>query len=127
MMEQTGGLTYDEFGYAVVDLPWTMAVAYNFNYSKNLLKPTITQQFTLTGTLKVANKTSINYITGYDIAQKQITMTRIGINRDLHCWNMSFNWIPTGYLKSWDFTIRINSSMLSDIKYERRKDYRENF
>jgi hypothetical protein len=54
-------------------------------------------------------------------------MTRIGINRDLHCWDMSFNWIPTGYLKSWDFTIRIKSSMLSDIKYERRKDYRENF
>lgn len=127
VVQPAGGLTYDEFGYAVVDLPWTMAVAYNFNYSKNLLKPTITQQFTLNGTLRVATKTSINYITGYDIAQKQITMTRIGITRDLHCWNMSFNWIPTGYLKSWDFTIRINSSMLSDIKYERRKDYRENF
>jgi hypothetical protein len=126
-LQQGGGLTYDEFGYAVVDLPWTMAVAYNFTYSKNLLKPIITQQFTLTGTLRVATKTSVNYITGYDIAQKQITMTRIGISRDLHCWNMSFNWIPTGYLKSWDFTIRINSSMLSDIKYERRKDYRENF
>lgn len=127
MVQQAGGLTYDEYGYAVVDLPWTMRVAYNFNYNKSQLVPTISQTLSLDGTLRIATKTSINYITGYDIEQKQITMTRIGISRDLHCWNMSFNWIPTGYLKSWDFTIRINSSMLSDIKYERRKDYRENF
>jgi hypothetical protein len=121
------GLQFDEFGYAMIDLPWTMGLAYNFTYSKTLTKPIITQQVTLNGTLRIATKTNINYVTGLDIARKQITMTRIGIARDLHCWNMSFNWIPTGYLKSWDFTIRINSSMLSDIKYERRKDYRENF
>ncbi|MBE0673615.1 MAG: LPS-assembly protein LptD [Bacteroidales bacterium] len=121
------GLQFDEFGYAIIDLPWTLGVAYNFTYTKTLSKPIITQQFTLNGTLKIATKTNIDYVTGFDVARKEITMTRIGIRRDLHCWNMSFNWIPTGYLKSWDFTIRINSGMLSDIKYERRKDYRENF
>ena len=127
------GLELDEYGYAVIDMPWTMTVAYNFNLMKSfnpiekVTETTIRQQFTLNGTLKIAAKTDINYSTGYDISQKEITMTRIGIRRDLHCWNMSFNWIPTGYLKSWDFTIRINSAMLSDLKYERRKDYRENF
>jgi lipopolysaccharide assembly outer membrane protein LptD (OstA) len=133
MLSTPTGLEVDEFGYAVVDMPWTMTVAYNFNLTngfnltKGITEPTIRQQFTLNGTLKIANKTDINYTTGYDISAKQITMTRIGIRRDLHCWHMSFNWIPTGYLKSWDFTIRINSAMLSDLKYERRKDYRENF
>jgi hypothetical protein len=127
------GLELDEFGYAVIDMPWTMSVAYNFNLTKGfnttdgVMETTIRQQFTLNGTLKIAAKTDINYTTGYDISAREITMTRIGIRRDLHCWNMSFNWIPTGYLKSWDFTIRINSAMLSDLKYERRKDYRENF
>jgi hypothetical protein len=127
ILSTPGTFEFDEYGYAIYDRPWTLAVAYNFSYNKSLLKSNISQQITLNGTLRIASKTSINYVTGFDIAQKEITMTRIGINRDLHCWDMSFNWIPTGYLKSWDFTIRIKSSMLSDLKYERRKDYRENF
>lgn len=133
LLSRPTGLELDEYGYAVIDMPWTMSVAYNFNLTKGfnrnegVVETTIRQQFTLIGTLKIADKTDINYTTGYDISGKQITMTRIGIRRDLHCWHMSFNWIPTGYLKSWDFTIRINSAMLQDLKYERRKDYRENF
>jgi len=127
MLSTPTGLPVDEYGYAVIDMPWTMRVAYNFNLTKTFDETIIRQQFTLNGTLKIAAKTDINYTTGYDISGREITMTRIGIRRDLHCWNMSFNWIPTGYLKSWDFTIRINSAMLSDLKYERRKDYRENF
>jgi len=119
-------LEFDEYGYAIVDLPWTMNLAYNLSLSKTPKETTISQQVTLNGSLKIADKTNITYVTGLDIKQKEITMTRIGVNRSLHCWDMSFNWIPTGYLKSWDFTIRINSSMLSDLKYERRKDYRDN-
>lgn len=126
MLTTPSGLEFDEYGYAIIDLPWTMYVAYNLSLAKTMEESVITQQVTLNGNLKIAAKTDITYTTGYDIAQKEITMTRIGINRNLHCWDMSFNWIPTGYLKSWDFTIRINSAMLSDLKYERRKDYRDN-
>ena len=27
-------------------------------------------------------------------------MTQIGITRDLHCWEMNFNWIPNGYYEN---------------------------
>ena len=123
----TGGLSFDEYGYAIVDLPWSLSVAYNFNYSKPLLKSTINQQFTVNGSLSIATKTNINFSSGYDITLKEITVTRIGINRSLHCWTMSLNWTPVGPWKSWDFSIRINSSLLADIKYEKRKDFRDNY
>jgi hypothetical protein len=118
---------FDEHGYRIVDLPWSLSVAYSYTYSKRFDKPEKSQQVTFAGDLRIADKTRINYVSGYDIENRQITMTRIGIERDLHCWNMSFNWVPTGYLKSWDFTLRVTSSLLSDIKYERRRDYRDNF
>jgi hypothetical protein len=54
-------------------------------------------------------------------------MTSIGIVRDLHCWEMSFGWVPTGYLKSWNFTIRVKASVLADLKYERRKDFHDQY
>jgi len=117
----------DEFGYVQFDVPWSLRVAYNFNYSKPGVTSNITQTLTLGGDLKLTPKTSITYNTGYDIKENEITMTRVGISRDLHCWEMSLNWIPVGYMKSWNFTIRAKASMLQDIKYERRKDYHENY
>ena len=123
----TGGLPFDEYGYAQFDVPWSMRVAYNFYYTKNLLKPVISQTLALTGDVSLTKKTKITYTTGYDIARKQITMTSVGILRDLHCWEMSFDWIPTGYLKSWSFTIRVKAAVLADLKYDRKKDFRDQY
>ncbi len=117
----------DEFGYVKFDVPWSLRVAYNFNYSKPGVTSNITQTMTLGGDLKLTPKIALTYNTGYDIKANEITMTRVGISRDLHCWEMSFNWIPVGYMKSWNFTIRAKASMLQDIKYERSKDYHENY
>jgi len=117
----------DEFGYVRFDVPWSLRMAYNFSYSKPGLRTNVNQTMTLSGDVRLTPKMAINYNTGYDFKQKEITMTRVGISRDLHCWEMSFSWIPVGYMKSWNFTIRAKASMLQDLKYERRKDYHENY
>jgi hypothetical protein len=75
----------------------------------------------------LTKKMSINYTSGYDFTGKQITMTNIGITRDLHCWEMVFNWVPNGTMQSWNFTIRVKASVLGDLKYERRKDFFNDF
>jgi len=121
------GMTYDEYGYVNFNVPWTMRIAYNFYYTKSTAESRINQNLTMSGNVTLTKNFAITYSTGYDFRSKEITMTRIGIRRDLHCWEMSFNWIPTGYLKSWDFTIRVKASVLQDLKYERRKDYHDNY
>jgi hypothetical protein len=120
-------LIYDEFGYAVFDVPWSMRVGYNLSYSRPTLKSTLTQTLTLGGNVTLTKKMAVTYTSGYDFARKEITMTQIGITRDLHCWQMSFNWIPNGTMKMWNFTIRVKASVLSDLKYERRKDYHDQY
>jgi hypothetical protein len=70
---------------------------------------------------------SMTYTSGYDFKGKQITMTQIGITRDLHCWQMNFNWVPNGSMKMWNFTIRVKASVLGDLKYERRKDFHDTY
>jgi hypothetical protein len=87
----------------------------------------ISQTLSLVGDIAITKKTRITYTTGYDIAMREITMTSLGFVRDLHCWEMSMNWIPIGYMKSWQFTIRVKASMLSDLKYDRRKDFRDQY
>ena len=79
------------------------------------------------GNLTITKKMNLTYNTGYDFTRKAITMTQISVTRDLHCWDMSFNWIPNGNMKMWEFSIRVKASVLADLKYERRKDYHDNY
>jgi len=104
-----------------------MRVNYNFTYSKLAFKPTISQTLSVSGTLTLTKKMGITYTSGYDFKAKEITMTNIGITRDLHCWEMSFNWVPNGTLKMWNFTIRVKANVLRDLKYDRRKDFHDKY
>ncbi len=120
---------FDEFGYAEFDVPWSMRIRYN--YTMNFKRPgeigSVSHTLSAGGNVTLTKKTKINYNTGYDFKQKKITTTQLMITRDLHCWNMGFSWYPIGYMKMWTFTIRVNAAVLSDLKYERRYDYHDNY
>ena len=60
---------------------------------------------------------------GFDFQNKEFTQTRLGINRDLHCWQMSVNWIPFGRFQSYNVDIRVKSSILQDLKLSRRRSF----
>jgi len=118
---------FDEYGYMKFDSPWTMNVSYTFNYSKPGLTGVISQAISLNGTVQLTKKMNITYRTGYDMKHKEITMSEIQITRDLHCWDMSFTWVPNGNMKMWEFSIKVKASVLADLKYQRRKDYHDNY
>jgi hypothetical protein len=64
------------------------------------------------------------FATGYDIFQREFTTPYITIYRDLHCWEMNFNWVPTGIYRGFRFEIRIKASQLQDIKVTKQTNYR---
>ena len=61
-----------------------------------------------------------------DFVNNKLSYTNLSVYRDLHCWEMRFNWIPIGSYKSWNFTINVKAQALKDLKYEKKKDYRDN-
>ena len=75
------------------------------------------------GDLNLTPKWKIGFSSGYDFSQKTISLTTIDIFRDLHCWEMHFNWIPFGFRQSYNFTINVKSSMLQDLKVNRRRQW----
>jgi hypothetical protein len=72
------------------------------------------------GDLKLTENWKIDLSSGYDFAQKQISFTSVNFTRDLHCWQINFNWFPIGIRKSFVFTIRAKSSLLQDLKLNKR-------
>jgi hypothetical protein len=124
---QTTSALRDKYGYSVFDVPWSLTMSYSVNYYKSGLKPTVSQALSFSGNLTLTKKMSITYTSGYDFTGKKLTMTNIGMSRDLHCWQMTFNWVPVGYYKMWNFTIRVKSPVLGDLKYDRRKDFHDTY
>ena len=78
-----------------------------------------------TGDVNITPKWKVGFRSGYDFEKGDITFTSIDIYRDLHCWEMSFNWIPFGFQQSWNFSINIKSSLLQDLKLDKKKDFRD--
>ncbi|HSV87916.1 MAG TPA: putative LPS assembly protein LptD [Bacteroidales bacterium] len=112
----------------VVDfsVPWQLQVGYTFNYSsrfnfrENRFDRTLIQSLNVTGTVSLTPKWRIGFRTGYDFERNELTFTSIDIYRDLHCWEMTLNWIPFGFRQSYNLTIRVKSSVLQDLKITRR-------
>ena len=118
----------DAYGYPVFNIPWTLNISYSLSYFNAGKKSTITQALSLNnGSIALTKKMSATFTTGYDFTGKKITMTQIGITRNLHCWTMNLNWVPNGTMQSWNFLIRVNAAVLGDLKYERRKDYHDTY
>jgi hypothetical protein len=110
--------------YANFDVPWDLRFGYTFNYSKPGNLSTTSQILNTSGNVKITQKWAVNATSGYDFTMRNISFTQIGITRDLHCWTMSFNWIPIGQFQSWNFSINVSSGVLRDaLKYKKNESY----
>jgi hypothetical protein len=67
-------------------------------------------------------KWDVGVSTGYDFKNKGVTYTNFRIERDLDSWVMNLAWTPFGDRQSWFFFIGIRSGMLSDLKYDKRRE-----
>lgn len=110
--------------YVDFDVPWTLRMQYSINRNKRGFEDaSIRQSFQFSGTLGLTDKTQITFNSGYDFEAKDFTTTRVGISRDLHCWTMNFDWVPFGRYQSYFLSIRVKSSVLQDLKLEKRRSF----
>lgn len=113
--------------YVDFDVPWSLSLNYSLNYSKPGIEKRIVQTLSFNGDLSLTPKWKITFQSGYDFERKDFTMTRLSINRDLHCWEASITAVPFGTLKSYSFLIRVKSAILQDLKYQKQKSWYDNF
>ncbi|WP_338874579.1 putative LPS assembly protein LptD [Spirosoma sp. SC4-14] len=117
--------------YVDFNIPWSINVSYTFGLTK--LTPELSQvvqALTLTGDLSLTPKWKITFNTGYDFQYHSPTLTTIGINRDLHCWEMAFNWTPYSGSNirsgNYSFDLRVRSAILQELKLSRRRSFYDN-
>ncbi len=121
--EERMDLSRNSNSYVDFTIPWSINAS--FILSKTLIGTKVqnNQVLNFSGDLNLTPKWKIGFSSGYDFSQKSISLTTIDIFRDLHCWEMHFNWIPFGFRQSYNFTINVKSSMLQDLKVNRRRQW----
>ena len=106
--------------YIDFNVPWTVRIDYKIDYSRSITKDLdtnyITQSIGLRGDLSITKNWKISYMTNYDFIRKGFSFTSINIARDLHCWQMSFNWIPFGFMRELQYQYKFKSALLQDLK-----------
>ena len=113
---------------------WSLSLSYNLTLSNNysyinyILNDNrkVIQTLGVNGNVNLSPKWKVSVQTGWDFELKKLSYTSFTIYRDLHCWEMRFNWIPLGTYKSWNFTINVKAAALQDLKLTKKKDYRDN-
>ncbi len=123
-------------GWAKKDLEWlgfpaTMNLSYNLNLDKGIPGNRDTVRITQGAGIRLSMDPTSHWQMRvdfrYDIVRGDIAGMTVDISRDLHCWFMSFNWIPTGYARRYSFTIQARSSLLKDLKLKKQSDPYANF
>ena len=114
--------------------PWSLTLNYNLRRTTNVTYAAymgvatnqLVQTLTVNGDVSFSPKWKVGFSTGWDFTNHGLSYTSLNIYRDLHCWEMRFNWIPIGSYKSWNFTINVKAQALQDLKLTKKKDYRDN-
>lgn len=119
--------------YYDFSLPWNLTFNYTINYSSSPANngttgysKNVQQNIGVTGSINITPKMGITFQGGYDIKTNKLTTSSVSITRDLHCWQMSFSWIPFGYHRSWSFNIGVKAASLADLKYDKSQSMYDN-
>lgn len=129
--EEIDMIKANEDKYVDFAQPWSLNIMYTLNYARTynsktkIIDKKVIQTLSFNGDVSITEKWKIGFTSGYDFEQKDFSYTSLNIYRDLHCWEMVLNWIPAGYRKSYNLTIRVKSPVLQDLKLTKKKDFRD--
>ncbi|MCB0832128.1 MAG: LPS-assembly protein LptD [Bacteroidetes bacterium] len=106
-----------------VNVPWSLRL--NMNYDINRSNPSrTTKSFgsNLNANVKITPNWQATYSARYDVLKQKIVSQSFSFLRELHCWEMRFDWTPTGPTAGYFFIIQVRSSSLQDLKIQ-KTDY----
>jgi lipopolysaccharide assembly outer membrane protein LptD (OstA) len=117
----------DPSQYIDFNIPWNISINYSFNYQNNVTSSNSSNTIMVSGDVSLSQKWKVQYNTTYDLKARQLSSaTSFAIYRDLHCWDLSVQWLPFGFYKSYNVTIKVKASILQDLKLSKRSDYTSN-
>jgi outer membrane usher protein FimD/PapC len=124
--EEQTMLTRNRDSYVDFSVPWNFNMGYNLRLARTWDveaqrdRDQVTQAITFNGDVTIFKNWAVSTITGYDFNAKELTTTSVSLHWMIHCWELSANVVPFGLRKSYMVQLNIRSSLLKDLKLQRR-------
>lgn len=108
---------FNQMPFTPLDVPWSVSL--NFSYSWNRIgNGDITRNAIFQASniqVRLTRYWNLSTRLGYDFIQQQLTPAEFNLSRNLHCWDLSFQWNPFGNFKYYYFTLKVNSGQFQGI------------
>ena len=134
--------------YVDFDIPWSLNVRYSFTYTNSPTRRLVEegrerpedryrstrsinrnspfrQSVSFNGDVNLTPKWKIGFTSGYDFQAEEVTQSSINVFRDLDCFDFRFDWIPFGRFTSFYVQVNVKSSILRDLKLQRRRTWQD--
>lgn len=121
--ERLAMVNQDQTAFVDFNVPWNVNLSYSFNYGNTGIATSVAHTVQARGDVSVTPKWKVTYYSDFDIRRQKVSTCQLGIYRDLHCWDLSVQWVPFGYLKMYSVMLRVKASILQDLKLSKRSDY----
>ncbi len=118
--------TFDEDGFLKNEIKWNLSINYNMSYVSQFdqkregFKGVITHNLSFNGSIQPTKNWNFSFNASYDVPNNRISFMTCNLSRNLHCWNITASFNPIGPYATYYVSLRVNSSMLQDLKYEQR-------
>ncbi len=108
-------------GYSSMNVPWNVSLGLVYNYSKPSINPSSMREsmnLRFSGNIRLTETWSINANGGYDFVNQEFNVPQLNFIKDLHCWELIFNWTPVGGNSGFYLKLGIRAPQLRDLRYE---------
>ncbi|MCA9784285.1 MAG: hypothetical protein KC518_11945 [Candidatus Cloacimonetes bacterium] len=110
------------WGSTNLSVPWESSLSWS--WSRDSSNPNSIQRRSFliaSGSLRFSQFWKLSTSMYYDIEQRSFSSSSIRIYRDMHCWEGFFTWDPRGANPGYYLLIRVKSSFLQDLKWEKKE------
>lgn len=128
--KKNSGMEFDDDGYMKWSVPWNLTFNYSvnygygeFDYKKLEYKGKITQNLSFSGNIRPTANWNFGFSASYNFDTHKLAYMNCNISRDMHCFTMRASFVPVGPYKSYNFHISVKSSLLQDLKYDKRSSF----
>jgi hypothetical protein len=110
------------------NIPWKLNLSHVYGIQANqeisVANPNAWNQIqtlVLSGDLSFTKRWNLSGNMNFNIQDKKLTNAYFALNRNMHCWALSFYYVPIGGNKSFLLSIKNTSSIFRDAKLEFRR------
>ena len=103
-------------GYVDYSAPWSVSMDLSLSYRPDAPNNPTTATLGINQfNTRLTPNWSVTGSTGLDLVEMKPTITRLGLRRDLHCWEMAIDWRPIGQVKGFSVSLYVKSGYLRDF------------